>query len=690
MQYRYDTLQVFGTRGTSNGTGLACPLKKQRSQAKIPRMFISEDIYTLPLDKPYSATLGFKATTIPALFLERCARTPANVAFKYKDRGLYKEVLWFEYLQHVENFCLGLSELGLRKGDTVAIIGDSCPEWLYSDIAIQSAGATSYGIYATSSIPETKWMLENGGAKFVIAEDQEFVDKILPVANELPQLRKIIVIDNRAMFMYDDDMILGFKKVEEIGAERKAKEPGVYAQLVSDVKPEDPATIVYTSGTTGMPRGVVITHYNLLWARLELVFLRPEFLDPKATSVAYLPLAHVLGRFQDAYFPMIGNHITHFGEDPALLAETLYEVSPTIFMGIPRAMEKFAAQILVGIETSSWIKKRLYEGAMKIGRRYIEKKWEHQVPLLLLLLYQLSRLIVFKPLLEKVGFGRVRVCGVGGAPVPPEVLALWQIWGVPAGEIYGQTEAGNISAQIVPFAKPGTAGRIFPRTEWIVDSSGELLVKGPGVFLGYFGDEESTRRVKDGDGYIHTGDIAVIDEKTQEIRIIDRLKDIQITSGGKNIAPSGIEKAIKASPYISEAVLFADGHKFPAALIEIDYDTVSEFARENSILYTSFESLVTHPKVIELIDKEIKKANEKLARVEQVKKFRIIPKELDPEDEKDPITSTRKVRRKSFYESYHDLVDSMFEEEADEKESIVRELGEVKERITANKKRGRK
>jgi len=361
-----------------------------------------KSIYELSAEEPYPVAAGFKANTIPALFLERCNRTPKGVAFKYKDRGLYKEVTWEQYRDHVENFCLGLVEMGLERGDRVAIMGDPCPEWLYADIAVQSAGAISYGIYSTSSVSETKWMVENAGAKFFVAQNQEFVDKILPVVDELPFLQKIIVADTSAMFMYSDSRITSFAEVEEIGAEIKQRRPQLFEELVSRVEPDDVATMIYTSGTTGVPKGVMITHRNLLWERLELAFLVPEFFNEKARSVAYLPLAHILARLQDEYLPMVANHVTHIGESPDLMAETMYEVSPTIFLGAPRTLEKFAAQALVGIEASSWLKKQSYKLAMKIGRRYISRKWESKPSLIWWLLYKLARVLVFRPLLEKL------------------------------------------------------------------------------------------------------------------------------------------------------------------------------------------------------------------------------------------------------------------------------------------------
>ncbi|MEW6669482.1 MAG: AMP-binding protein [Thermodesulfobacteriota bacterium] len=644
------------------------------------RIELLRSIWDLPPEDPYPKAAGFHASTIPGLFVERCGRTPDRVAFRFKDRGLYKEVTWRTYLEQVETFCMGLVELGLDRGDRVAIMGDPCPEWLYADLAAQSAGALSYGIYSTSSVSETRWMMENGGARFFVAQNQEFVDKVLSVAEHLPALKRIIVADTSAMFMYEDDRIITFKEVQRLGQRRGENEECLFRDLVSRVRPEDVATIVYTSGTTGVPKGVMITHHNLLWSRLEVPFLVPEFFNEEARSVAYLPLAHVLARFQDEYFPMIGNHITHFGESPELMAETMFEVSPTIFMGAPRTLEKFAAQALVGIESSSWLKKACYRTAMKIGRRHLSSVWEGRTTPVWRLLYGLSRTLVFRPLLEKLGFAGVKFCMVGATPVPPEVLALFQVWGVPAGEMYGQTEGGNVSAQVKAFARPGTAGKVFPRISWKHGENGEFLIRGPGAFPGFWADEEASSKVKDGEGWVHTGDLIGFTGEG-ELKVVGRIKDIQITAGGKNLSPELIEKALKASPFISEAVVFADGRKYPAALIEIDFDTVSEWARNHDVLYSGFTSLATNPKVTELIAEEVKTRNQQLARVEQIKKFRIIPKEFDPEDEDDPITCTRKIRRQKVYERYRDLVESMFGDEREEKLIIMAEMGSMEEQL---------
>lgn len=630
----------------------------------------------LPPDDPWSKLAGFSAATIPALFLERCRRTPHKVAFRVKEMGIYREVTWQEYLEHVENLCLGLVELGLETGDRVAIMGDTCPAWAYADLATQCAGGISFGIYATSSLAEVRYLMEDSGARFFVAEDQEYVDKILAVSASLPQLRKVIVSDTRAMFLYHDSRLMSLKELEETGAQKKGAEPRLFQDLIPQRKPEDIATIVYTSGTTGPAKGVMLSHYAFLWGHLGLAAVYPQtFLNDRTRTVAYLSPAHMLGRLQDIYLPILGGYVCHFGESIENMAETVFEVAPTAIMGPPRIFTKFASQLVAQIESSGWLKKKAYHLAMKVGRRYISGKWQEKRSWSLGLAYNLASWFVFRPLLDKIGFKGMKLALTAAAPVPPETVALWHAWGVNLLELYGCAEFGLGMAQRKPFSKPGNTGIPMPRVEYRLTEQGELVVKAPAAMVGYWRKEEDTRATKK-DGWVHTGDVVQVDAGGS-VKIVERVKDLIVTTGGKNIAPSEIEKAIKASPYVSEAVVFGHGKKYPAVLVELDFDTVSEWARAHSIAYTSYTSLAQHPQVCKLIAQEIDRANLKLARGEHVRAFRILPKELDPEDEADPVTATRKVQRKKMYERMKDLVESMYSQ--DEESRIVAELAGIRE-----------
>jgi long-chain acyl-CoA synthetase len=597
--------------------------------------------------------------TIPLLFKERVTDRAEEGAFRYKHMGIFKEVSWQEYWRQAEEFCLGLLELGLSRGDRVAIMGEPCDKWLYADIAVLCAGAISYGIYSTSSPEETCYAVEKVEGRFFVAENQEYLDKILPFLDRVPFLLKIIIIDTRSTFTYDDPRLISFDQVQALGRKRKQACPDEFPRLIQESRPNDPAFLVFTSGTTGPPKPATITHRNIL---LSFVYGFGEVFQRLWTyeqrSVSHLSLAHIFERSTSIYFPLMYDCKPHIGEGVEYLQETLYEVQPTFFHGVPRIWEKMAAQIVVGIGSSSWIKKLSYLLAMKIGWHYMEMMWESQkTPMIWRLFRWTAHQICFRHILHQAGLKKA-VCALStGAPLPPQIQKLWQVWGVDLVNLYGATEvAGIICSQRPGFPKPGDLGKPTSINEVRLAEDGELKVSGPGVFAGYWNDEEKSREIIK-DGWLYIGEIF---EYTKEgnLNMIDRKKDIMVTSGGKNLSPTFIENAVKASPYISEAVIFADGRKFPTALIEIDFSTVAEWARRNRVLYTGFTSLATHPEVYKLIGEEVREANQALARVEQVKKFRILPKELDPEA--GDTTPTRKIKRDLMYRMFEDLVEEMY------------------------------
>lgn len=606
----------------------------------------------------YEAILSGKS--IPQFFLDQCEHRPDSIAFRYKDFGIFKEVTWSQYWEEVEDFCTGLLELGLETGDRVAIMGDPCPEWLYADLAVLSAGAISFGIYATSSPEETCFTVERTRAKFFIAEDQEYVDKILPSIATLPLLVKIIVADTRAMFMYDDPILTGFSEVQELGKQQKKRKPGRVRELIKQTDGDKPAFLVFTSGTTGLPKPAVITHKGVL-SSLVYAFCEifPSVLTHQQKAISHLSLAHIVERSFSIYFPLVYDWIPHIGQGIEYMQQTVFEVQPTFFHGVPRIWEKFAGQILVGIESSSWIKRMTYKLAMKIGWQYRKMTWNgRRSSLIWHLLYRMAYLLSFRHILHQTGLKRARNALTTGAPMPPDVQRLWQVWGVDLVNLYGSTEAsGILSSQRPGFPTAGDVGKPPSVNTVKLQDDGELIVSGPGVFAGYWHDEEKTREVIQ-DGWLFMGEIF---ERTEDgnLRMVDRKKDIMITSGGKNLSPTLIENSIKGSPYISECVVFADGRKFPCALIEIDFNTVAEWARRNKVLYAGFTSLTEHQEVYKLIAEEVGKGNQPLARVEQVKKFRIIPQELDPEAGE--TTPTRKIKRGLMYDMFKDLVEGMYE-----------------------------
>jgi long-chain acyl-CoA synthetase len=599
--------------------------------------------------------------SVPELFIERAAERPDAVAFRYKDLGLYQEVTWRKYRDEVEAFALGLIALGVQPGDRVAIMGDPCFEYFIADMGGLAVGAITYGIYTTCSIPEVRYQIENGGAKVFIAENQEYVDKVLAIDELSADLKHIVVADMRAMFLYDDKRIMSFDAVQDIGRRANAEERGLFERRLRAIKPDDIAVFVYTSGTTGAPKAAMITHRDLMVGMVN-TYLQgfPELERGEHRLVTHLPLAHLVERSMSLCLMLISNVVPHIGEEPDNLRETLSEVEPTFFHAVPRIWEKIASQILVNIDRGSLLKRLSYRAAMAVGHRRVKYLWRKQrPPLWLASANLLARALVFRPMFMKVGMHRLAAALTAGAPIPPTVQVLWQIWGINLRNLYGITEHTLVLCQHEPFQEPGDAGvPLFPKEVRLGDD-GEILVRGPGMFTGYWQNESATNDVVR-DGWFYTGDVA---ERLSNghFRIIDRKKDIMVTAGGKNIAPSEIENRLKASAYISEAVLFADGRRFPSALVEIDFDTVSDWARHNGVIYTSFTSLAQHPRVIELISREIDVANDQLARVEQIKKFRIIPKELDPEE--GDTTPTRKVKRRHMYNLFQGLVEDMYRDD---------------------------
>ncbi len=611
---------------------------------------------------PDELLLRARRNTIPGLLMEQAQERPSRVAYRYKELGIYHELTWSRLRERVEDVCLGLVQLGLRKGDRVAIMGDTCVEWVLADLGAQALGGIVYGVYPTSSPSEVLYLMENGGARVFVAENQEHLDKVLAMADRLPGLERIVVADTRALFMYRDPRIMTFSQLEQLGAQARRQLPDLFASLVAEVEPTDPAIIVYTSGTTGPPKGAVVSHSALLSGAAGLCLAIPELLRGRHRSVSVLPLAHIFERLMTIGLPLLIDLEVHIGEGIEEYAQTLFEVSPTFIGTVPRYWEKFVSQVLIGIENSSLVKRWAYELAMAVARRWLERRWDGRDSRLLALLHHIGWLLVFRPILDKLGFMRVRVALTGAAPIPDRVQALWQMWGVDLRNGYGQTECGGLlAAQQRRFPRPGTAGRPVQGSEVRLAEDGEVLFRGPSVFLGYWQDPVKTAEVLDKEGWVHTGDVG---EWTSEgeLRLVDRKKDIIVTAGGKNVSPTEIETLLKSSPYISEAVVFGEGRKYLTALIEVDYDNCAEWARQRGIPFTGFSSLIARPELTKLIQQEVERANAHLARVEQVKYFRIIPKELDPEEEGEPVTPTRKVKRRLMYEKFRELVESMYQE----------------------------
>jgi len=600
-----------------------------------------------------------RRTTAPHLLCERARRLPDSVAFRSKHFGIYRERRWRDYARLVAHAARALQSLGIGRGERVAIMGDVCEEWMICDLAAQSLGAIVYGIYPTAAMAEVEYQMRDGGACVFIAEDQEYVDKILPIADRLLNLRAIVVLDDAAMFGYAHPKLQRFGEL--LGRVSAVDIDWLEAQ-VSAISPEDAAFIVYTSGTSGHPKGALVSHGKHLAATYSIVTQYPTLSERSHRTVIYLPMCHVLGRDVAITLPLISQLVPHFGEDPEDFATTLFEVAPTVLFTVPRYLQKFASHVLVGILNSSAIKRFAYDFAMRFAREHARRRWDGRASATQEAFYQVLRIAVFRPILNKLGFDQLQLVVSGGASLPAETTALWHMYGINVVEIYGQTEeaGGIISGQRGPFPRPGSVGTPVEGVELRLADDGEVLIRSTDLFECYWRNDEATRDAKGADGWLRTGDVG--EWRDGALRLVDRARDFLVTAGGKTISPSFIENALRASPYIAEAVVFGHGRKYLTAIIEIDFDTVADWARAHDVAYTGFTSLTVHPQIEGLIKAEIDKTNAGLARVEQIKTFRILPKALDPEEEGEPVTPTRKVKRKLMYERFKPLVEGMYDD----------------------------
>ena len=613
---------------------------------------------------------SLRQQTAPGLLLERARSDGVTIAWRSKRQGLYRERSWREAAERIAQVAAGLDRLGLARGERLAIMGDVCEEWVIADQAAQALGAVVYGIYPTASMQELEYQMRDGGAAIFVAEDQEYLDKVLPLLDRLPALRHVVIIDDSALLGFEHPKLVRWKHLHQ---DAPVDALGWLADRARQIQPDDPAFIVYTSGTTGHPKGALVTHGRHLAGAANLILHYPELGRPQRT-VIYLPLCHVLGRDVAWTLPLLGGVVPHFGEDPEDLATTFFEVAPTVLITVPRYLQKFAAGVLVGIRNTRGIKAWAYELAMSAARVHARARWQGEPGLLVAAGAAAARALVLRRVLNKLGLDKLNLVLCGGAPLPADTAALWQIWGVDVREIYGQTEEAGaiITGQRGPFPRPGDVGelaagwemKLVPVDEGASESlpgsveRGEIWLRGDCRFEGYWGQPEASAEVLQADGWLRTGDVGEL--SNGRLKLVDRARDFIVTAGGKTLSPSTIENLLRASPYVAEAIVIGHARKYLTALIEIDYDTVSDWARAQNIAYTGFASLVEHPQVGALIEREIGQANSQLARVETIKAFRILPKMLDPETEGEPVTPTRKVKRKQMEARFHDLIESMY------------------------------
>jgi long-chain acyl-CoA synthetase len=583
--------------------------------------------------------------TLPGLLAEHARVRGDRVALREKRLGVWHEITWREYFETVRAIAFALRDAGVQAGDHVAILSDNRPEWLYAELAAQAIGARSVGIYQTNPPADVAFIVNDSRSVVLFCEDQEQVDKA--VAIEIPTVTKIVVFDPRGTRDLDDPRLEAWDAFLARGRTLRG-------ELDLDaLDPAAPAMVVYTSGTTGNPKGAMLCSKNVL--EVSRGFNAMAKLDEHDTVLSYLPLCHVAEKITSLFVPLTTGAVVHFGEAMETVQADLREVSPTVFLGVPRIWEKMHATVTVKMQSSSWLKRRLFDFFTRTGRAIAMRERKSLGDRIV---WALGDLLVYRPLQERLGLRRCRYALTGAAPIGVELIRWFRGIGVTMYEGYGQTECAGISHVNQPAAnRIGTVGQPVPLVECKLADDGEILVRGPNVFCGYLNNPEATAQTVDPEGWLHTGDIGAIDADGF-VTITGRKKEILITAGGKNLSPEKIENALKTSPYIKEAVSIGDARKFVAALVQIDDEIVGNWATRRGIAYTSYQDLAAQPEVIALVKQAIDAANDLLAPVEQVKQFRILPNPLSQDEGE--LTATQKVRRREIAKAYAELIESMY------------------------------
>jgi long-chain acyl-CoA synthetase len=598
--------------------------------------------------------------TVARLFWHGVQTRGPQVILRQKDLGIWRAVTWTELGRVAREIGMGLAALGLQPGEVASIQSNTNREWVYADLGILGAGGVSNGIYPTDAAAQAEYLLADSGSVFVFVEDEEQLDKILEVRERLPKLRKIIVFDMDGLRDFDDAQVMSLDALRALGADYDEKHEGVWEKRLASRKPEDLAILVYTSGTTGKPKGAMISHRNIL---ATLDGYQGAFAQGSQDErMAFLPLCHIAERLGGQYHSLYAGAVLNFVENPETVPENVREIAPTIFTAVPRVWEKFYSGVMIRLKEAGKLQQWAYAIAIGIGYKVAAlKEARKPVPAGLALAFWLARALVLNNVRKVIGVHRTRVCITGAAPISPDLIRWYMALGVEMYEVWGQTEScGAITSNPAGKVKPGSIGPQMAHAEVKVSPEGELLARGPGVFMGYLNQPEKTAETLK-DGWLHTGDVGKVDEEGF-FYITDRMKDIIITAGGKNITPSEFENQLKFSPYITDAVVIGDKRPYLVALVMVDHENVEKYAQDQAIPFTNYASLCRRPEIVALIQGEIDKVNKRFARVEQVKKFRLLETKLTAEDEE--LTPTMKLKRKLVNEKYKDLIEAMYAERA--------------------------
>ena len=601
---------------------------------------------------------GLGGDTLTEMFWNGVAARGDQVLLRQKDLGIWRAWTWREVGAIVREIAMGLVAEGLQPGECVSILSNTSVEWVWCDFAALSAGAVSNGIYPTDSSDQVQFLCEDSGTTVLIVEDEEQLDKALIARERLPLLRRIVLIDTKGLATFSDPMVTTLDRLRALGAEHDTNNPGLFEARLKSRLPEDLAILVYTSGTTGRPKGAMQSHAGLMAAIRCLAAELPQGEDDE--RICFLPLCHVAERVVGLYASLYAGAKMNFVENPDTVPENVREIAPTVFGGVPRTWEKFYSAVTIAIKEAGSVQQMAYRWALSVGHEVVDRVIAGKpVPLWLKLKYHLAGVAALNNVRRFIGIHRARFLITGAAPIAPDLIRWYLALGVPMLEVWGQTETAGISTSMPANAmRLGTIGKAIAVNEVRIDeATGELQVRGPNLFIGYLNRPEQTAETFTSDGWLRTGDVGAADGEGY-FRITDRMKDIIITAGGKNITPSEWENELKFSPYVTDAVVIGDRRAYLSAIIMIDQENVEKFAQDRDVPFSNYASLTRAPEVVELIQSEIDKVNAKFARVEQIKAFFLLGTQLSAEDEE--LTPTMKLKRKLVERKYAEQIDAMY------------------------------
>ncbi len=594
-----------------------------------------------------------EAKSLVDMFQQVVKKHGEKTSLMQKIEGTYQGFSYAEFGERVKNFALGLASLGIKHGDNVAMMSENRPEWPISDLGILSIGATNVPLYPTITTEQIEYILKDSESQMIIVSSSDLLEKILEIFDNLPDLKKIIYMDDGAL---DKDFLIKFDAVSEMGKVFAKDNPTYFDDAVQKVEPDDLCGIIYTSGTTGAPKGVMLTHNNIL--SNVLAALSVIRVDETDSLLSFLPLCHSFERMAGQYLAITAGATIAYAENVETVADNLGEVKPTLMTSVPRLFEKIYARVIENAEAGSPLKKKIFWWAIGVGEKYVEASAKGKVSGGLKFKHNLAHKLVYSKLHERVG-GRLRFFVSGGAPLSKEIAEFFYKAGILILEGYGLTETSPVIAvnheQKFRF---GAVGPAIPGAEVKIADDGEVLTRGPHVMKGYYKKPEATAESIDKDGWLHTGDIGILDEDGF-LYITDRKKNILVTSGGKNVTPATIENLLITSPYIEQSMVIGDKRNFLTALIVPKFEALEKVAAEKGVTFSSREELLKNDVIYNVVNESIQKVTENLARFEQLKKFTMLPKEFTVED--DEITPTLKVKRKVIMNKYADIIEEMYD-----------------------------